>query len=386
MPKKKPRPDGRFSGYIVAGYSEDGKPKRKYVYAHSEKEFNLKMAELRLQYSKGILLDDKNTTVKEYAKLWLRMNKSTKEHNTKQMYEKVIDNHIIPRLGDIKLKDLKKYHVQQIINEKAEEGLTRTLEIIKLTINQILDQAIDDEFIYRNVAKKVELPRFENRPKRALTDKELYYIENADLPLRLKAYTYTLLMTGIRPGEALALTKKDIDLRENTLTVNKAVYFEKTIPHIKPLPKTDAGFRTIPIPDNLKYVLEEYIYTLDGIYIFPGTDSPLMKKTLQRSLWNSLLYRMNKFAGGTKKIKAIAEDIVPYICRHTYATMLYYAGVDIKNAQYLLGHKSILVTMEIYTHLEASNNSNIPNKIQSYMTNRVSLGCQSAQSDKSALL
>lgn len=371
----KKRKDGRYKASIVVGSDENGKQIRKYVYG-SKDEVTLKLAESRVKMSKGISIDEKNTTLSEYARKWFKLNKSTKEYNTKVMYEYAIEGHILPQLGHIKLKDLKKHHIQELINQKHADGLTRTLEMIKLTIRQILNQAVEDEYIYKNVAKKLDMPSHIVKPKRTLTDYEISLIGKADITLKANAFLYTLLWTGVRPGELLALTKNDIDFKKNLIKINKTVVFKVNQPEIKNMPKTTAGIREIPIVEELKTLLIEYMKTVDAIYLFPSESKSLMSKSARTKFWSGIIKKLNLAAGGNDKIKAIANDITPYIFRHTYATMLYYAGVDIKKAQYLLGHKSILITYQIYTHLESKENANTPNQINQYMISRGSTGGQ----------
>jgi len=105
-----------------------------------------------------------------------------------------------------------------------------------------------------------------------------------------------------------------------------------------------------------------------------------MSETAFRRFWEKIYNCLNRTAGGgVKRVKGedgkthcakmivIADDITPHLFRHTYATMLYYTGVDIKTAQYLLGHATIQMTMELYTHLEAENNTSAMDKINDFL-------------------
>lgn len=100
-----------------------------------------------------------------------------------------------------------------------------------------------------------------------------------------------------------------------------------------------------------------------------------MSKSSFRRFWDNIMDKINTAAGGqnwnkrsknVNRIIAISSDITPHIFRHTFATTLYNAGVDVKTAQYLLGHSNIQVTLDIYTHLEKINNNSVTEKINNY--------------------
>jgi integrase len=269
------------------------------------------------------------------------------------MYENVIDNHIIKELGHMKLKDLKPFHIQGLINSRKAQGLTRTLEIIKLALKQMFDQAIENELMIKNPAKKIEMPSKEKIPKRSLTDDEMKIVKSAKLTQKERAFVFVLLYAGLRRGEALALTKKDIDFKTGVIRINKNISYKDGKPELKNYPKTEAGLREVVIVDKLKEVLKPYVESLKDLIVFqPQTSKGYMTESSFRTMWEKIWRSWNKAAGGKHNVIAFDKKVTPHILRHTYATMLYYAGVDIKQAQYLLGHSSAEVTLNIYTHLD----------------------------------
>jgi integrase len=352
-PKRKIRKDGRFQDYVFLGYNSDGSENRKWAYAYSEKELEKKLFEIKLTIAKGEYISNNNMTVKQWGELWLKNYKKGKEYKTYKMYETALNNHIIKDLGHMRLVDLKPFHIQGLINDRREQGLTKTLTNIKLTAKQMFEQAIENDFMIKNPARKLDMPSINKSQKRALEDEEIEIIKKTRLSIKQKAFVYICLYAGLRREEVLALTKKDIDFINNIIKVNKVINFRKNQGVPKPYTKTEAGIRDIPILNILKPVLQTHLEEVKGIYLFhPVTKGGLMTETAFRSMWATIWRALNKTAGGNYKIKAINKDITPHILRHTYATMLYYAGVDIKQTQYLLGHASAEVTLEIYTHLD----------------------------------
>lgn len=360
----KKRADGRYQGYITDGYTETGKPKRVYVYATTQRELTAKLAELRVQAEKGVVISDNNVTVEKWANEWLETYKQGVEYNTVRMYEGAIRNHIITGLGNIKLKDLKTHNIQKLINSRASEGKTRILDIIILTLKQMLKQAINNNMLIKNVADGVVMPTIIKNEKQPLTDYEKEIVIDIAQTHRGGAYMMTLLYTGIRRGEITALTWNDIDFEKNTITINKAVAFKNGQPYIKATKNYTS--RIIPILEPLKPYLLRHKELSKTLIAFPMQNGNMMSKTAIDRLIESYLYHCNlKY----KELNKIAKDlhITLHQFRHTYATMLYYAGVDLKTAQYLLGHKTLQMTLEVYTHLDDKIKQEATNKLNNFL-------------------
>lgn len=292
------------------------------------------------------------------------------------MYQNVLNKHIIPQLGDIRLNALKSHHIQELLNDIIQKGHHRTAEIVKLTIKQIIQQAIINEYIYKDVSLKVSLPQSKKKEKRALTTEEKLLIEKSKLTQKERVFVDLLYYTGARRGEALALTVKDIDFINRKLIINKNLVLKDSQSDIKNSPKTDAGNRLIPLPTKLLSELKEYLANVSSIYLFTKQNGELMTKSSFRRFWDNILDKMNIAAGGDKfsrsetAIRLVSKDITPHIFRHTYATNLYYADIDVKTAQRLLGHSNIQITLEIYTHLNNSNISTASDILNNYFDNQ----------------
>jgi integrase len=343
--------------HVNVGVQEDGRPKRKTVYAKTIRELEEKCAEIRMQVTKGAYITDSNVFMDDWVLDWLETYKTGFSHNTKAMYGNIVNVHIIPTLGRLRLIDVRPNHVQKLINEKLALGKSRIAQQLSFTLKQIFEKAIENGYLTKNPANSIQLGKIEKPRKRALTDIEQKLIITADIDVKAKAFLYTLLYTGLRRGEALALLKTDFDFNNKTVTVNKTVVFTANTAIIKNSPKTEAGNRIIPLPDVLIMLLQAYFSGSESEYAFPSAKNLLMSQISFRRFWEK-----------TKKVISIQDDITPHIFRHTYATSLYYAGVDIKTAQYLLGHKSINLTMEIYTHLDKSKTICAIDKLNNFIS------------------
>lgn len=353
MAKYKKRKDGRYATTVMVGYKADGRPNNVFLAAKTEKGLRDKIAELKMKVKTGKTFRQSGTLLADYASLWLDTYKATVELNTMAMYSNAINTHIKPELGHLPLDRIMRSDVQRLINNNQDHP--RTCEIIKMTMNQILNSAVDDKLIYENVAKKVTLPKRHKPDKRALTDLEKEALKKADLTRTEHAFVMFLFYFGLRRGETLALAKPDVDLRKKTLTVNKTVVFNVNNPVIKSGAKSDAGNRTLPIPKDAEASLKDYLSSTDTFYLFPGKHTETLSKTQYVYMWQNIVKKMND-AVTTKQEKITGAQpitgLTAHLFRHNYCTMLYYSGISQKKAVELMGHSDIKMIMEVYAHLD----------------------------------
>lgn len=243
MPKYKKRADGRYSTSVIVGYTDDGKQRRKTIYGRTQRELEDKKAEFKSLQNKGIIIDDKGLTVGQWALKWLELYKSDKAYNTYLMYERAVNNYIIPHLGMVRLNALKKHQIQEVLNKIVQDGHIRTAEHVRLTIRQIIKQAIIEEYIYKDVTIGLSLPSAPEPQKRVLTGAEKKLIEIADLSPKERAFVDLLYYTGVRRGEALSLMVSDIDFINNKITISKNLVMKDDGSEIKQSPKSKSGNR-----------------------------------------------------------------------------------------------------------------------------------------------
>ena len=366
MAKYKKRSDGRYCKQILVGYKPDGKRIMKTIYAKTIKELEEKEDEIRLDIRNGLILTRDDLTVGEWARSWLSAYKVNTSGNTYDMYEKNIRNHIIPHIGYIRLKQLKPIHIQNMINDIIDSGKVRTAIVSKLTIKQIISQAVEEGFISKNICNNLPAIKSETPEKRVLTNFELQCIERADFTEREQMFIDILYYTGLRKGEVLALDITDIKKDKKTLRVDQNLDMRNNIPELKD-PKSKSGFREVPIPDILYDSLTHYVNNTKTFYLFTGKNGELITRSSYRRMWDSIMKKVKCAAGQILAESDITDndliinqaeellDFTPHTFRHTYATNLYYAGVKVKRMQYLLGHSTLEMTLKIYTHLDKIN-------------------------------
>lgn len=353
MGKYKKRKDGRYATTIMAGYKADGKPNNIFLSAKTEKELKDKIFKTKMKIRAGESVKESDMLLKDYADSWLETYKSSAGINTKAMYDNAINHHIKPELGHLPLNKIRRSDVQKLINDNQEHP--RTCEILKMTMVQILNSAADDKLLTENVAKKAVLPKKHKSERRTLTELEREAIKKADFAPKEKAFVMLLFYFGLRRGEALALTKADIDLKNKILIVNKTVVFDVNTPMVKAGAKSDAGNRIIPIPESATAFFKDFLKSVDTFYLFPGKTSETLSKTQYVRMWKHIIDKMND-AVISEKEKEIGSypitGLTAHIFRHNYCTMLYYSGVSQKKAVDLMGHSDLKMIMEVYAHLD----------------------------------
>jgi len=256
----------------------------------------------------------------------------------------------------MKLQDMKPLHIKGIITDMAEKGYAeKTIMEIVQTASQVLDAAVENDYLHRNVFSRVSIPKTGCEIREPIGEAERKLIRSCWSGHRMGVPALIMLYTGIRKGELLALTWSDIDLDAAAVTVSKSAWFDNNRVAIKE-PKTRAGHRTIPVPKPILPILRQAKASAVSTLVCPSAQGELMSHTAYNAAWRSYLHYLNLQAGGSDRSRAnpkvqVIREFTAHQLRHTYATMLYDAGVDVKSAQKFLGHSDFQVTLKIYTHL-----------------------------------
>jgi len=353
MAKVKKRSDGLYQKQITIGRNADGSYKRKTVYGKTQKELDEKIGELIHQLSIGIRIDD-DSTFNEVADIWIKNYRVINNTSWAQTQERITKRHLIPYLGNIKVKQLTKFDLQSLMNMMRDDGFsTSTMKKARDIAAQIIEVAVDKKIILANPFKGVTVAEIAPKERRALTEEEIDLVTRTWKGHRIGHAVMVMLFCGLRRGEILALDWSDFDFTEKVLHVTKSVIFDKNQPIIKE-PKSKAGFRDVPLPDFLITMLKGV--HKESVVFLTSQQGERMSGTAYTRAWKSYEHYLNIQAGGhtasrSRKKLVVVDHITAHMMRHTYASLLYEAGVDLKSAQRILGHSDIETTMEIYTHL-----------------------------------
>lgn len=363
------RKDGLYSTYITVGRTAEGKPKRKYVYGKTINEVDRKITELKMMYNKGISLEHETMTFQQLAELWFSIYKSSKEHNTKDSIQRVLKNHVYPTLGHLPLKYIKSMHIQELVNKKIQEGYTDTVRKMTEYIKSILDMAVANDFVLKNVAVSVKIPRFKAKEKSVLSAFDKEVIHEVAKTHKHGDMILTFMYTGIRREELIPLTKADINFDENYISINKAMYFKSNQAVLKSTKNKEA--RNIPLLNKIFPILQSRCNEQEN-YLFPMINGKMMSDTAFALAIKSFRKECNNYIANYNKENGTNYPEVSFTAhtfRHNFCSFLYYAGVGIKEAQKIMGHHSSKMTLDIYTHLDEERQKASIDKLNNYIDN-----------------
>jgi integrase len=366
MAKKRGNGEGSISrrkngGWIAqySVYTLEGR-KRKTIYGRTRAEVSEKLIKAMADRDGGIVYETGKLTVGDYLDRWLRDSvKGTVKETTYANYSYITRVHISPALGRVKLKNLTPAHVRGFYGEKARTNLSAaTVKKMHVVLRRALSHAVSDGVIPRNAADNVKPPRASapGEEIRPLNSVECCAFLEASRGERLEALYVLAVHCGLREGELLALRWEDVDLE----VANPALLVRHTLTRgedgrgyvIGASTKSGKGRRVrltrqavASLKDHRMRQLEERM-SLTGLW----QDQDLVFPNNIGFLLNPSNLRNRSF----KRIKArsgVREDLRFHDLRHTCATLLLREGVNAKVVSEMLGHASIVITLNTYTHV-----------------------------------
>lgn len=355
MPKKKEAPFKlNKDGYYRTTFTViDAQGNKKRIPLRDKDPFELerKLQQKKFEYERGLLVVNGNSTVEKWALEWLDTYKTNVLSKQQQRYKGLIKNYIVPQIGSLQIKDVKSHHIQLVLNSCKDMSKSH-ISILYNTLNNIFEKAVASDMIFKNPCKCVERPKGSSGSLRALTnDEEKTFLQV--VPKHHRGIMFKLTYKcGLRPGEVRALDVSNVDLKNHRIKIKDAV--ESGNRKIKGT-KTESGERLVPIPLDFEQELKLILPKKGLVFPSNATGKIMTEQNYNRS-WHSFKRLMNIEAGATvyrNQVIApvIDEELTPYYLRHTYCTNLAKSGVDIRTAQYLMGHSDIKVTANIYTHV-----------------------------------
>jgi integrase len=339
---------GYRGAYIV--HTAEGS-KRRYVTGKTREEVRGKLAKAMSDRDGGLVFDAGNLTVGEYLDRWLSDSvRATVRASTYERHEGIVRTHLKPTLGRIKVKNLTPTHVRGFHREKLDAGLApSTVRKIHSTLHKALSQAVADGLIPRNAAA-VKAPRPDPEEMHPLSAEEAKALLETVRGDRFEALYVLAITTGLRRGELLGLRWKDVDLESGVLRVGRALVREGGRYRLGET-KTKRGHRSIRLTSlalrtlraHRKRQLEEKmrfagLYEDGGLIFATRKGTPVNPENLVKRSFKPLLER-----AGLPEIRF--HDL-----RHTCATLLLGRGVHPKLVQELLGHATIAMTLDTYSH------------------------------------
>lgn len=342
---------GYFSTLVWDGsYDEYGRKHRVHLRSRiSSADLEKKVDDLKAKVEAGTAVRRSGQSLADYSNEWLQ-TKAIYTRNTQRQYSDILRYYIEPEIGNIRISDLTKMHLQLLIGKNADHP--RTCQLIRRTVMQIAESAVDDHYLPEyaiRALKAVQLPRYKRRERRTLTEAEKRAVFSATIKPMHRAFLFLLYFCGLRRGEALAMRKMDFDLSHQEARICHSVEFIGNSSAMKS-PKSQNGFRVVPIAPAFAEFLREYLPTVDDLLIH-NADGGIMTQSGYRRMWETILREMNRAAGGTEKISVIT-GLTPHIFRHNLCSELCYQvpAISTKKIAAIMGHDESMV-IKIYSHI-----------------------------------
>jgi integrase len=309
--------------------------KTKYIYSKTRKEASTKLARAIADRDSGYVFDSGTLTVGQYLGRWLDAIRGTVRERTWKRSEEIVRIHLVPSLRKTRLDRLSSFQLQSLYSTKLDSGLSaRTVRMIHTTLHKALKQAVMWSLIPRNVTEAVSPPREQNKEIKPLNEEEVKRLLRAVRDDKLEALYVLGIHTGLRSGELLGLRWDDLDLQAGTLQVKRTVFNGQI-----EAPKTVKGRRSIKLTQTSIRALQKHQKVGEWVFC-TKVGTPLSVHNLHNRSWKPLL-RKAGLPPGTR-----FHDL-----RHTCATLLLAKGVHPKIVQEMLGHSSISITLDTYSHV-----------------------------------
>jgi integrase len=347
--------------------------KRRYFSGKTEPEVKRKIKRAKAEAEMGMAIEPNQFTVKDWLQIWVeKYSRISISPGTYADHKHMIDCHLIPSLGSIKLSKLTAAEVQDMVNQKLNKPRIirgqeaaplspRTVIMILGVLKQALKQAALEGYVQRNVADYVKRPRIEKKEARYLTQEETNLILDEAQKQKVPTLYYLLqflLGSGLRIGEAGALKWADLDLEEGILQVKVSTrrvmeYNNEGQPMgtqvITKEPKTKSGRRSVPLPPWCLDEMDQWKKVQAEMLLMVGVTDP-------EHVFTSVIGTQLDTDNARRELDIVLErlelkDISFHTFRHTYATRLLEMNVNAKTAQELLGHSNIAMTLDTYSHV-----------------------------------
>lgn len=340
----------RYNGY-EGRFMKNGQ--RYLVHGKTIAEVQKGITELKYKLEHGLFVEKKKITFGEWFDTWLKeYKKNNVKIGTYNAYISFYNAYLKKYLGELRLTDIRGEHIQKLYNDLVEKGYSlASIKAASAPLNSCFEQALKNGLVERNPVKLATLPRqVKKNTRQALTrEQQVLFMEFAK-----DSYLYNcfavLLRTGLRNGEIRGLKYTDIDRKKNVIHVKRTLKYINGVGFVEDEPKTSTSTRDIPLTDDLKVLLEEQrrfwgfkVEKLDRYLFCNEKGEPLNDQRMKREIEKT-----------EKAIRAAGHEfphITPHVFRHTFATRAIEAGMQPQVLKTILGHSSLAMTMDLYSHV-----------------------------------
>lgn len=307
--------------------------------------------------------EENRQTLDQWYRHWIEnYKKDSVKIGTYQSYQQYYNSIIKKKLGDVPLADIHPEQIQNLYNDLVRSGYSvSTVKIVASILGGCLGQAVRNGLISQNPVRLAVLPREQRRKERpclSRAEQALFFEHAADS--YLFPLFQLLLRTGLRSGEARALKPCDIDFEKHILHVTKTLKYQSGVGYFEDSPKTRSSYRDIPLTEGTLSPLRAHVEKMSTVdsYLFTAKSGrPLSKDDLQ--------YEIDRIVEEIRSGGKPFEHITPHIFRHTFATRAIESGMQPQVLKTILGHSSLAMTMDLYSHVLPETRFSEMEKIES---------------------
>ena len=337
---------------IDLGLDNNGKRIRKYFTVNGKKgDAERKKRELLATLDLGLPIDNSKIKVSKYLEDWLKIKSSKVNERTMYGYRNVVARYANPYIGHVVIRNLQPDSIESMYAEQLKSGLsTKTVGQTHRILKQAFKHAVRRNIIGRNPFDSVDPPSPKKTEAKAFTSDQLNtLLENAE-GVDYQAF-YIAAHTGLRRGELVGLKWGDINFERKYLSVKRSIVFVPRMGHIIKGPKTESGIRPVDLSESMLRQMRKFKAQQAELQLRAG------------SLWANQDWVLSNPDGTHLNPNAITiafkrlrdrlnlPDTPLHGLRHTHATIMLEGGIAREVVQQRLGHSSIVVTSDIYSHV-----------------------------------
>jgi integrase len=354
------RSKGSWQIQIYTGIGQDGKVHRHFETVHANKKSDVqpRLTELLSSMDKGVYTPPGKLTVGQHLNNWLvGYAKTNCGPMTFEGYQNIVEHHLVPALGNVKLKELHHQVIEKYYSKACETLSPRTVAKHHRLLSQAMKWAVRKGYLGRNPCELADPPAWKGKKMHTLTAVELAHLLDVAADSQFYPVIYTAVSTGLRQAELLGLRWRDVDLDMMSLSVSQVLYKRRGVCVFKE-PKTAHSRRRVAMTPKLALFLKEYKAQCELMYLHFGQVVNLDKldkldklvfartedgKPIDPSMLSHEFHQIVKRSG--------LENVRFHDLRHTFASLMLLKGAKPKVISEALGHSSVAFTMDVYSHI-----------------------------------
>ncbi len=392
MPRKKSaqgagtirkRKDGRWEARYTTGFDPaTGKQIQRSIYGKTQKEVREQLTQITAELDDGTYIEPNKMTLEAWTTIWLEDYMFDKKWSTVKHYRAQIKAHILPALGHVPLSQLDPHRIQSFYNSllRGSSGKkplnSKSVRNVHGILSKCLSVAVKLEYLRRNPAEMVTLPRVERKEIRPLTDAQISALLAVVGDDGYGTLIKVVLFTGLRLAEAIGLTWDCVDFEKRRLIISK---------QLQQRPLSEGGFTFTSLKNDRSRVIAPAPFVLDVLktwrqrqaeerlkagWEWKGWKSEQERQTsfVFTSEMGSHLYPQTTYLHFKKAAAQVgAPDARVHDLRHTYAVLSLQNGDDVKTVQGNLGHATAAFTLDVYGHVSERMKEDSANRMQKYI-------------------